>query len=125
MGCGGGRRTPRRPLARSLLAHPSSSSSLILSGFTAAGYLALTGDLPAAVEAWAIAHPVLAVPARAVVVFPIAYHYAGGLRHVWWDHAKHGAQAEHAGPLEKAAVDQSSYVVAGVAGVATLLAALA
>ena len=98
---------------------------MILSGFTAAGYLALTGDLPAAVEAWAIAHPVLAVPARAVVVFPIAYHYAGGLRHVWWDHAKHGAQAEHAGPLEKAAVDQSSYVVAGVAGVATLLAALA
>ena len=94
-------------------------------GATGAGWLALTGDLPAAVDAWAGAHPLLAVPAPGAVAFPFVYHLAGGLRHLWWDVASHGAQAEHAGPLEKGAVDRSSYVVAGAAAVGTLAAMLA
>jgi len=94
-------------------------------GATGAGWLALTGDLPAAVDAWAGAHPLLAFPAKGVVAFPFVYHLAGGLRHLWWDGASHGAQAEHAGPLEKGPIDRSSYVVAGVSAVGTLAAMLA
>ena len=90
------------------------------------GYLALASpDLAVCVASWAAAHPFLAVPARAAVVFPLAYHYAGGLRHLWWDAAKHGNQAAHEGPLEKGPVDTSSYAVLGASAAATVLAALA
>jgi succinate dehydrogenase (ubiquinone) cytochrome b560 subunit len=90
------------------------------------GYAALVGggDVAAAVGTWAAAHPAAAVLARAAVAGPFAYHYAGGLRHLWWDAAKHGAQAAHAGPLENDMVAKSSYAVVGVAGVLTAAAAL-
>ena len=94
-------------------------------GATGAGWLALTGDLPAAVDAWAGAHSIMAIPAKGAVAFPFVYHLAGGLRHLWWDGASHGAQAEHAGPLEKGPIDTSSYVVAGVSAAGTLAAMLA
>lgn len=96
-------------------------------GITGLGYAALTGGGPevaAALGTWAAAHPVAAVAARAAVAGPLAYHYAGGLRHLWWDGATHGAQASHAGPLENDRVAQSSWAVVGVAGVLTAAAAL-
>lgn len=89
------------------------------------GYLALASpDLAHCVASWAAAHPYLAVPARAAVAFPVVYHYAGGIRHLWWDSATHGNQAAHEGPLEKGPVDSSSYAVLGASAAATLLAAL-
>lgn len=93
-------------------------------GATGAGWLALTGDLPAAVDAWAGAHPLLALPAKGIVAFPFVYHWAGGLRHLWWDEASHGRQIDHSSPLENSAVAKSSYVVAGVSAVGTLAAML-
>ena len=96
-------------------------------GVVGLGYAALVGggaDTAAALGTWAAAHPTAAVLARAAVAGPLAYHYAGGLRHLWWDGARHGAQAAHAGPLENDRVTQSSYAVAGVAGLMTAVAAL-
>jgi succinate dehydrogenase (ubiquinone) cytochrome b560 subunit len=61
-------------------------------GTWAAAYIALTGDLGAAINAFKEAAPLLVFPAKAVVAFPLIYHYLGGLRHVYWDHAKYGNQ---------------------------------
>jgi succinate dehydrogenase (ubiquinone) cytochrome b560 subunit len=94
-------------------------------GITGLGWAALTsGDVAGAVGTWAAGHPAAAVLARAAVAAPLAYHYAGGIRHLVWDGSKHGAQAAHEGPLENDRVAQSSYVVVGVAGVLTAAAAL-
>jgi succinate dehydrogenase (ubiquinone) cytochrome b560 subunit len=102
----------------------SRGTGVALYAAAAAGaYAALaTPDAALAVAAWAAAHPVLAVPAKAAVAFPLAYHYAAGVRHLWWDVARHGNQAAHAGPLEKSAVDASSYAVLGASAAATLAA---
>ena len=47
------------------------------SGVTGAGIVALVGDLPAAVTALTSAGPLLTVPVKAAVAFPLVYHYAG------------------------------------------------
>ena len=59
---------------------------------TGAGAIALTGDLPATIEAIKHTSPVLLYPIKAAVAFPLLYHYLGGLRHVFWDKAKYGNQ---------------------------------
>jgi hypothetical protein len=59
-------------------------------GFFAAGYIALTGDLPGALAAFRADHPILALPAKFVVAYPLVYHYLGGLRHFVWDLHKIG-----------------------------------
>ncbi|KAL4423857.1 hypothetical protein ABPG75_001158 [Micractinium tetrahymenae] len=93
-------------------------------GTGAAAYLALTGDLGAAISAFKDAYPLLVFPAKAVVAFPLIYHYLGGLRHIYWDHAKYGNQADKHSPLEVPAVEASSKVLLGGSVAATLLAAL-
>lgn len=52
------------------------------------------------------------------------YHYLGGVRHLYWDHAKYGSQAEKDSPLEVPAVEASSKLLLGGSVVATVLAAL-
>ena len=59
---------------------------------TGAGAIALTGDLPATIEAIKHTSPALLYPIKAAVAFPLVYHYLGGLRHVMWDKARYGNQ---------------------------------
>ena len=65
---------------------------MLCPGFTGAGWIALTGDLPATVEAIKAFGPVVVYPLKAAVAFPLVYHYLGGARHVFWDKAKYGNQ---------------------------------
>ena len=58
----------------------------------AAGAIALVGDLPATVEAIKSTSPLVVYPLKAIVAFPLVYHYLGGVRHVMWDKAKYGNQ---------------------------------
>ncbi|CAD7698242.1 unnamed protein product [Ostreobium quekettii] len=97
---------------------------VLSAGCIGAGLVALTGDVPATVDviksSW-----LLCFPAKVGVAFPLLFHYLGGLRHLYWDVAKHGDQVEKKGPLEVKAVDQSSIALfAGSAAVAVILAAL-
>lgn len=83
-------------------------------GFAAAGYVALTGDLPGALAALKANHPVLAVPAKFIISYPLIYHYMGGLRHFVWDLHKIGNNADKTSLLEKDRVEQSSKVLVAV-----------
>lgn len=47
-----------------------------------------------------------------------------GLRHIYWDHAKYGNQADKHSVLEVPAVEASSKVLLGGSAAATVLAAL-
>ena len=96
---------------------------MLVSGTMGAGVIALAGDVPATVE-FVKAYWLLCFPAKFGVAFPLIYHYLGGLRHIWWDHAKHGNQAEKAGPLELGAVEQSSMVILGIGAAAACYAAV-
>lgn len=87
-------------------------------GAGAAGYIALTGDLGAAVAAFRESYPLLVLPAKFAVAFPLSYHYLAGVRHLYWDHYKYGNQADKHSPLEIPAVEASSKAVIGGAAVA-------
>ena len=76
----------------------SSGLACMHAGFTGAGAIALAGDLPATVETIKSFGPMVVYPLRAVVAFPVVYHYLGGVRHVFWDKAKYGQQVRHHGP---------------------------
>ena len=62
--------------------------------FGAAGVAALSLTDPLggfqAVEAIKSSAPALVPVAKAVVAFPIVYHYLSGLRHLWWDRTAQG-----------------------------------
>lgn len=92
-------------------------------GAGAAGWVALTGDAGAAIAAFTAASPLLVVPAKFAVAFPLSYHYLAGVRHLYWDHYKYGNQADKASPLEIPAVEASSKAL--LAGSAAAAAALA
>lgn len=51
-----------------------------------AGVLAFNGDLVSVVDF--VRDSFLVYPARALVAAPLIYHYAAGIRHSVWDHAK-------------------------------------
>ena len=102
----------------------ASDTKSLAAGVTGVGLAALTVDLPSAVEALK-SSTVLADAAKAVISFPLLYHYLGGVRHIYWDHANYGLQAEKKGPLTLSAVDRSSYAVLGASLVGTAGLALA
>ena len=102
----------------------ASDTKSVAAGVTGVGLAALTVDLPSAVEALK-SSTVLADAAKAVISFPLLYHYLGGVRHIYWDHANYGLQAEKKGPLTLGAVDRSSYAVLGASLVGTAGLALA
>ncbi|KAL6770419.1 SDH3 [Auxenochlorella protothecoides x Auxenochlorella symbiontica] len=92
------------------------------SGLT--GYLALTGALPGAVEALTAA-PLLLYPAKALIAWPLLYHYGGGVRHLYWDEYKYGIQVDKTSPLEVPAVTASSRgLLYGSIAASVLLAAV-
>ena len=66
-------------------------------GAWGAGAVALQGDLVAAVDAFKAAAPMLVLPAKFAVAFPLVYHYLGGLRHVFWDKSHYGNMARPQG----------------------------
>jgi succinate dehydrogenase (ubiquinone) cytochrome b560 subunit len=82
-------------------------------GFTAASYVALTGDLPGALLALKTNYPLLLFPAKFAISFPIIYHFLGGMRHFVWDLSKIGNQAEHNSLLETPTVELSSQILLG------------
>ena len=68
-------------------------------------------------------HPILAVPAKFVVAYPLVYHYLGGVRHFVWDLHKIGNNADKTSLLEKDRVEESSKILLGTSVVlATVLA---
>lgn len=97
---------------------------LLPTGAAGASYIALTGDLPGALLAFKTHYPILAIPVKAVVAFPIIYHYLGGLRHFAWDLHKIGNNADRTSLLETPRVEQSSQILLGSSIALTLVAAL-
>lgn len=87
-----------------------------------AGFIALSGDLPAAVEAFKASHPLLLYPLRGAIAFPLIYHYLGGLRHVVWEHSTIGKQSDKTSYLENDVVDRSSKAIFGISIAGTLAA---
>lgn len=85
-----------------------------------AGAFALVGDLPAAIDSFQASFPLLVYPARAALVFPLVYHYLGGIRHVIWEKHTMGKQAEKKSYLENEAVDKSSKLMFATSILATL-----
>lgn len=81
-----------------------------------AGALAFNGDLLPVVDF--VQSSFLVYPARAVVAAPLIYHFAAGIRHLAWDHAKYGLQSEKGDMLDLKVVDQMSWgLVYGTAAV--------
>ena len=113
-------RSPGAPSALPSIATPSQHHKH--TGFAAAGYVALTGDLPGAMAAFKANLPVLAYPAKFIVSFPLVYHYLGGMRHFVWDLAKIGNQADKTSLLETPTVEESSkYLAAASLGLSLVL----
>lgn len=92
-------------------------------GFVGAGYINLTGNLPATVAAVASTSPILLFPFKFAVAFTIFYHYLGGIRHFVWDHGKIGNQVDKTSMLELPQVEMSSKALFVGAGVLSLIAA--
>lgn len=94
-------------------------------GFAAAGYVALTGDLPSALAALRADAPAAAFLARLVIALPLVYHYLGGVRHFVWDLHKIGNQADKSSLLEVPKVEASSKLLFGASAVLGVLLAAA
>ena len=77
--------------------HPNSHTTLFGAGAWGAGAVALQGDLVAVVDSFKAAAPVLVLPAKFLVAFPLVYHYLGGVRHVFWDKSHYGNMARSQG----------------------------
>jgi succinate dehydrogenase (ubiquinone) cytochrome b560 subunit len=77
-------------------------------GAGAAAYIALSGDLVAAINAFKSNYPLLVFPAKFAVSFPLVYHYLAGVRHLYWDHYHYGNMTDKASPLELEKVTSSS-----------------
>ena len=93
-------------------------------GSAAAGYVALTGDLAAAIEGLKAGYPLLLFPVKFAVAFPLIYHYAAGVRHVYWDHYKFGKMVDKDSPLELPSVEASSKALLVGSAALTALAAV-
>lgn len=89
-------------------------------GIGAAGAVAFVGDLPAAMDAFTASYPSLVYPAKAVITWPLFYHYLAGVRHIIWEKHKMGKQAEKKSYLENEAVDKSSRLIFATSIVGTL-----
>uniref|UniRef100_A0A7S1X2K8 Succinate dehydrogenase cytochrome b560 subunit, mitochondrial n=1 Tax=Tetraselmis chuii TaxID=63592 RepID=A0A7S1X2K8_9CHLO len=89
-------------------------------GFAGVGALALVTDVPSLIEMYKVTFPFLVLPTKAVVAFPFVYHTLGGLRHLYWDHAKLGNNADKSSPLDMSNLPTSSKILMGASVVATL-----
>jgi len=78
------------------------------------------GDLPATVDAFKASYPLLVYPTKAIITWPLFYHYLAGVRHIIWDKHSMGKQAEKKSYLENEAVDKSSKLILGTSIVGTL-----
>ncbi|DBB06493.1 hypothetical protein WJX77_009141 [Trebouxia sp. C0004] len=92
----------------------------LTAGIGAAGAIALVGDLPATLDAFKASYPMLVYPTKAIVAWPLCYHYLAGVRHIIWDKHSMGKQAEKKSYLENEAVDKSSKLILGTSIIATL-----
>lgn len=89
------------------------TGAALSAGFAAAGYIALTGDLPGALASFKANYPLLVFPTKFLITFPLVYHYLGGVRHFVWDLHKIGNQADKTSLLETPKVEQSSQILLG------------
>lgn len=116
-----------------------------------AGFVALTGDLPGMMVYIKSFGPLLTIPLKGLIAFPIVYHYVAGVtfiltfcvdrdccvvlrppksdatgtgvRHLLWDHGKIGDQAVKDSMLELEEVKKSSeFILYGSAGLSALFA---
>ena len=94
--------------------------SMTFAGTVGIGAIALLGDVPSAITTFKTSVPWLVVPTKAIVAFPIVYHYAGGIRHLIWDQAKIGKQADKTSYLENETVDRLSWGIVGISLAGTL-----
>ncbi|KAK9810451.1 hypothetical protein WJX72_010894 [[Myrmecia] bisecta] len=96
----------------------------LTAGAGGAGFVALTGDLPAAVEALKASYPLLVIPIKGAIVFPLIYHYLAGVRHVVWDKHRIGKNSDHKSLLENETVDKTSRAIIATSLVGTAALAL-
>ena len=83
---------------------------VLTGGFTLVGAIGLVGDVPTAIEIFKETTPLLVVPAKLAVTFPVIYHYLAGLRHLFWDTYQIGNQTQSSF-LDKKAVETSSNIL--------------
>eukprot|EP01025_Chloroclados_australasicus_P032987 TRINITY_DN3350_c1_g1_i4.p1 TRINITY_DN3350_c1_g1~~TRINITY_DN3350_c1_g1_i4.p1 ORF type:complete len:184 (-),score=7.18 TRINITY_DN3350_c1_g1_i4:49-600(-) len=77
-------------------------------GMFGAGYIALTGDLPGTIAYLKACGPLVMFPLKAMVAFPLVYHYLAGIRHFLWDYGRIPNQNDKTSMLELGAVKQSA-----------------
>lgn len=131
-GAGGGHCfvTPEKPFISLSLPAPLPPHSSITTtflkpaGFAAAGYVALTGDLPGALASFKANYPILMFPTKLIITFPLVYHYLGGMRHFVWDLYKIGNQAEKTSLLETPRVEESSKILLGASAALSFVLAI-
>ncbi|KAG2493621.1 hypothetical protein HYH03_008138 [Edaphochlamys debaryana] len=92
-------------------------------GFAGAGFFALRGTLDPIVAKIAGSF-ILGFPIKFLVAYTIVYHLLGGLRHIVWDSAKVGNQADRSSLLEVPRVELSSKIMLGGAAAIAFIAAL-
>jgi succinate dehydrogenase (ubiquinone) cytochrome b560 subunit len=85
-------------------------------GLTGMAGMALVGVDPSIVMQ-SIGNSAVGVPARALVCFPLLYHYLGGVRHIVWDKVPEKT-------LNNEDVEKSSYMLFAASGVGSLAAAM-
>lgn len=126
---GESKRTGSRIWQYALGKHPSALAPLQTmfpctdAGFIGAGYISLTGNLPALVTKVAATSPILLFPFKFAIAYVLFYHYLGAIRHYVWDHHKIGNQADKSSLLELDKVELTSKVLFGAAGVLALITA--
>ncbi len=81
------------------------------------GFVALAGscDIPSYVEAFQTSAPILVPVAKAMVGFPLVYHTAAGVRHLYWDYT--------AKDLDLPSVEKSSKALIGASAALSLILA--
>eukprot|EP00462_Mataza_sp_D1_P022361 CAMPEP_0175141858 /NCGR_PEP_ID=MMETSP0087-20121206/12387_1 /TAXON_ID=136419 /ORGANISM="Unknown Unknown, Strain D1" /LENGTH=161 /DNA_ID=CAMNT_0016425417 /DNA_START=30 /DNA_END=515 /DNA_ORIENTATION=+ len=117
--------TKKRPISPHVTIYkfpPSAISSIVnratgvgmSAGFGFFSLYALGGscDIPCLMDSFKTSAPILVPVAKTVVAFPIIYHYAAGLRHLYWDKT-----AQH---LDLKSVEMSSYGLLGSSAFLTL-----
>lgn len=97
---------------------------IFIAGIAGMGLCALQGGDVGALVDGVKAYSVIAYPAKFCISFSLIYHYMGGVRHIWWDSAKHGNQVDPQSPLQKEKVESQSKILFGASTAAALVVSL-
>eukprot|EP01024_Parvocaulis_polyphysoides_P047325 TRINITY_DN4486_c0_g1_i2.p1 TRINITY_DN4486_c0_g1~~TRINITY_DN4486_c0_g1_i2.p1 ORF type:complete len:198 (+),score=22.53 TRINITY_DN4486_c0_g1_i2:103-696(+) len=98
---------------------------ILSAGFAGMGLVALMGgNVPGMFAAIKAGGPLISLPVKTAIVFPLVYHLLGGVRHLVWDTSKIGMQSEKDSYFELEKVELSSKILIGVSAALSVIVAL-